>query len=144
MVCDGANVLVEQVKRVHDLAINIKLELRNRGIADAHGARPAISLPVFQDLLGNPGVATNAGENRKWSVRAVLLGCVFLKPIDEPCCFGSEANAEKGVNRESRVARPSVAVIPVPSASNYFRQTGGGSGDDRSRRMKSKKLQGQR
>src|SRR4029077_7797221 len=68
---------------------------------------------------------------------------VFLKPIDKSCGFLSEANAEKAINRESRVARPGIAVIPVPNTSNDFRQTGGGSGDDRSGGIESKKLQGQ-
>src|SRR5260370_39214371 len=67
IVGEGADVLVAQVNRVHHLAIDIHLDLRNRGIADAHGSRPAISLPVFQDLLANIAVAPGAGEYWKRS-----------------------------------------------------------------------------
>src|SRR5262245_57544045 len=72
-----------------------------------------------------------------------VLGDAILDPADKPCSFVCEANAQKSVNRKSRIAYPGVSVIPVAAAANHFRQAGGGSRDDGSARFKGEKLQGQ-
>src|SRR5579871_3214095 len=83
IICDRADVLVTEIDRVHDLAINVHLDLRNRGITDAHGAGSAIALPVFQDLLLNLDVATDARDYRKRNVLVIMLARVRLDPVDE-------------------------------------------------------------
>src|SRR5215467_1733462 len=143
IVGDGAHVLVVQIKCVHKLAVDVKLELRRRCIADSYRARPAISFPAVQSMFGKLAIAVDGKHYRNRHVRAQMLGCVGFNPIHERPSFFPEADAEERVDSKSRVAYPGVAVIPVPRASNDFGQASGGSGDDRSGGLESEKLQSQ-
>src|SRR3974377_2352856 len=143
IVRDGAHVLVIQVERIHELAIDIKLELRNGCIADAYRGRSPISLPVVQTLLRNLAVSVNGEEHWNRLIRAEVLGCATFNPIHEPCSLFSKANAEERVDGKSRVPHPGVAVIPIPCASHDLRQARCWSGDDRPSRFEGEKLQSQ-
>lgn len=52
-----ADVLVGQIKRIHELAVDVCLVLRNGFIADTHRAGPSIAFPVIQCLLAKFVVA---------------------------------------------------------------------------------------
>src|ERR1700740_2286189 len=143
IVSDGAHVLVVQVKRIHELAIDVKLELRNGSIADAYRARSPIPLPVVQTLFRNLAVAVNGEEHRNGLIRAEVLGCAALNPIHESCSLFSEADAEECVDCKSRVPYPCVTVIPISCAPDDLRQASCWSGDDRPGRFEGEKLQSQ-
>src|SRR5262245_40039568 len=81
--CDRANVFVVEVERVHELTVNVRLKLRNRGVADAYRSRAAISLPVLQALLGNLAFALDRQERGKSHIRMKAFGGVVLDPVDE-------------------------------------------------------------
>src|SRR5215472_7750791 len=51
VVRNRTDVFVVQIERVHELTVNIGLELRSGSIADADRSRTAISLPVIQVLF---------------------------------------------------------------------------------------------
>ena len=65
------------------------------------------------------------------------------KPVHEAGCLVSESEAEKGVDRKGGIADPCVAVVPIAGAADDLGQTGGGSGDDRSRGLEGKKFESQ-
>src|SRR6516164_9169732 len=131
IVGDRAHVLVKQVKRIHKLAIDIKLELRNGSIANAYRARSPVSLPVVQTFFSNIAVSMNGEEHRNRLIRAKVLGCTALNPIHESCRLFSKANAEESVDCKSRVPYPGVAVIPIPCAPDDLRQARRGGRDNR-------------
>src|SRR5215472_9253656 len=88
-------------------------------------------------------LAVDGEHNRNRHIRAQMLGCVGFNPAHERRSFFSEADPEECVDSKSCVAYPGVAVIPIPSAPNDFRQAGGRSGNDRSGGLESEKLQSQ-
>src|ERR1700732_2979370 len=52
VVGGGTDVLVGKVKRVHEFAVDVSLELRNGCIADTNRPRASTPFPVIQCLLG--------------------------------------------------------------------------------------------
>src|SRR6266567_4628919 len=52
VVWSGTHIFVGQIKCVHELAVDVSLELRNSGIADTHRSGPSIAFPVIQCVLG--------------------------------------------------------------------------------------------
>ena len=95
---------------------------------------------MIQRLLGKFVVAGDGKDDRAGVFWMGVLRRVPLHPVHEGGGLILEAQAQKGVNRESSVAHPGVPVIPVASASDDLRQAGGGGCDDRSGRLKGKKL----
>src|SRR4051812_4017810 len=51
VVADGRAVLVEQVRGIHELAINIELQLIVSAVADTHGTRAAVAVEMWQLLF---------------------------------------------------------------------------------------------
>src|SRR6516225_3716578 len=143
IVGDGAHVLVVQVKRIHKLAVDVKLELRHGCVADACRTGPTIALPFVHTLLRDLAVSVNGEEHRNRLIRAEVLGCAALNPIHESCSLFPKANAEERVDCKSRVPYPGVAVIPVPCAPDDFWQAACWSGNDRPGRFEGEKLQSQ-
>ena len=60
VVADGRDVLVVQVDRVHQLAVDVQLELPVGGVADPHRPRAAVAVQVVELLLGQVGPAVDA------------------------------------------------------------------------------------
>ena len=59
-VADGCDVLVMQVNRVHQFAVDVELQLPMGGIADSHRPRALVALQVIQRFLREFGPAVNA------------------------------------------------------------------------------------
>src|SRR5437899_9674623 len=93
VVRGGTHVLVGQVKRVHELAVDVSLELRNGVVADAHWAGPLIAFPVIQLLLGELVVTINREDDCAALPRACVLGCVIFNPAHEGSSLVSEDDA---------------------------------------------------
>ena len=143
VVRGGTHVLVGQVKRVHDFSVDVPLELRNGVVADAHRARPSITFPLIQRLLGKPVVAINGEHDFAAFPGTRVPGGVLFHPAHEGSSLLFEPDAKKCIDGECGIAHPGVAVIPVASASDDFRQARGGSGNNRSVGLKGEKLQRQ-
>src|SRR5450432_1796204 len=69
IVGGGADVFVGQIKRVHEFAVDVSLELRNSCIADAYRPGTPITLPVIQRLLGKLVVTLNRKNDGAGLVR---------------------------------------------------------------------------
>ena len=53
VVVERRSVLVVEVERVDELAVDVELELLGRAVADPHRRRAAVALEVVEDLLGS-------------------------------------------------------------------------------------------
>ena len=98
---------------------------------------------MLQRLLRKLGVALDREDDRAGSFRIDVFGRVIFDPAHEGSSLLSETDAQKCINREGGVAHPGVAVVPVASAPDDFRQTRGWRCNDRAGGLKSKKLQRQ-
>src|SRR5438105_9931642 len=87
VVCHRRTVLVVQIDRVHQFAVDVELELLASAVADAHRARAAVALQVVEGLLGHlvPAVDAIQGwhSSRKRTAPRIArttrtIWCVFL------------------------------------------------------------------
>src|ERR1700682_1335620 len=140
IVRGGTHVFVGKIKSVHEFAVHIPLELPNGIVTDAYRSGSSIPFPMIQSMLRKLIVAFNRENGRSELFRTDVLGRVVFHPAHESRRLIPEADAQKRINCERRIADPCVPVIPVASASDDFRQAGGGCGDNGSGGFKSKKL----
>src|SRR6266853_5358937 len=94
VVGGGADVLVGEIKRVHELPIDVSLELRNSCIADANRPGFSIAFPVIQRLLGKLRVTLNRKENCAGLFGTGVLGSVIFNPAQEGSSLVFEAEAQ--------------------------------------------------
>ena len=131
VVRDRRAVLVVQVHRVHQLAVDVELEVRVGGVADAHRARAHVALEVRQRLLGQLVAAVDAVHDLQ---RAVGLRAPAQRAIIQrmnAAASSRVAEPHEAVEREGRVADPRVAVVPVAHAADVLGQPERRRGDDR-------------
>ena len=144
VVAEGRAVLVEQVDGVHQLAVDVELQLAVGGVADPHRARAAIALQVRQLLLDQIGPAVDAVHQLQGTVASgLVLVPAGGQPVHEPGRLLGEADPHQGVQGEGGVAHPGVAVVPVPHAADALGQAGGRRGDDGPGRLVGQQLERQ-
>ncbi len=144
VVTDRGDILVAQVGRVHQLAVDVELKLAVGGVADADRLRPRVTVEVRQLLFGQVGPAVHGIHEleRSVAVRVALLPARG-QPVPELGCLFGESDSQEGIHRERGVADPGVAVVPVPHPADPLRQAGGRGGDDRPGRLVGEQLQRQ-
>src|SRR5207244_12385444 len=122
---------VVQINRVHQLAVDVELELLVGCVADAHRTRAAITLQVVEGLLGEvvPAVDTIHELQGAGTISRGLLPAI-LQPVPKPRGFLAEADADKTVDRESGIANPCVTIIPIALATDFLGQATSGGGDN--------------
>src|SRR6266567_3445857 len=140
VVGGGTHIFVGQIKCVHELTVDVSLELRNSGIADTHRSGPSIAFPVIQCVLGKVLFTRDRENDCSGLLRMGVLGRTIFDPRHEGSSLSFESEAQKSINGKGGIADPGVAVIPVASASNNFRQTRGRRRNNRSSRFEGKKL----
>ena len=123
---------------VDQLAIDIELQLRVRGIADPHRPRAFIAgqpvrLPFQQAALTHDAVH-DLHMRRRAGRRA-------QQPIVPAQGFLGVAAVHQRQQREGGIAQPAEAVIPVARAAEFFRQRGRRCGDDAAGRQIGQRLQ---
>src|SRR5690348_9624887 len=67
----------------------------------------------------------------------------LLQPAHELLGLARQSQAQEGVEGESRVTDPGVAIVPIAHPADLFRKTAGWCRDDRSCRRESQQLQRQ-
>src|ERR1700730_4837433 len=112
MVGDGGHVLVVQVHGVDEVSIDVELELAVRLVADPDRAGAEIPAQVIEGGLSEAVLPIDAVDPRHPAAPLGLL-TARLEPPHEGARLLGEADAEKGVKGEARVADPGVAVVPV-------------------------------
>ena len=141
VVADRLAVLVEQIDRVQQLAVDVELQLVVGAVADPHRTRAHVAVEVIEHLLGQVLLAVDAVHDLQAGVR---LRCAVLgDEPEEALRLLLEAQAQERVDRERRVAHPGVAVVPVALAADALRERAGRRRDDRAGRLVGQKLERQ-
>src|SRR5260370_1435978 len=144
VVRDLADILIVEVKRVHQLAVDIDLELRGCTIADSHWSGSAISFPMVQDHLGNLFRAVAGIHNGSLDSRGRLRRGVISNPTHKAGSVLQKPDSKKSVTGERGIAKPRISVIPIPAAADNFGEARGRRRNYRAGGLEGKKLQGQR
>ena len=145
VVVEGQPVLVAEVDGVHQLAVDVELQLGCRAVADPHRRRAHVALQVRELLLGQVLTPVDAVHDRQRArLAAGRVAEAPLQPAHERAGLLGEPEPEQRVEREGGVADPRVAVVPVARAADLFRQAGGGGGHDRAGGRVREQFEGER
>ena len=128
-----------QMEGADHLAEDVELELPMRGIADANGPGALVARqPIQFEFLQAPfaGQAVHDVELRR------RAGDSPQEPVLPGLGFVEIASLNQGVKRERGVADPTVAVVPVPHAADFFRKRCRRCRQDAARRRVGQGLQG--
>src|SRR5690606_14225066 len=116
--------------RVHDLAVDVELELLVGGVAHADGPRAEVPAEMVQLALASRSVSVDVVEDAQaWLGES---GAV-QQPADEGLRLVIEAQSEESAHGQRGVAQPAVAVVPVEIAADALGEGGGGERPPRSR-----------
>ncbi|RMS09672.1 hypothetical protein ALP72_05644 [Pseudomonas coronafaciens pv. coronafaciens] len=141
---DCVTVLVGQVNGVHQLAVDVQLDLLVRFITNTHWLRTAVAGEVIEMFFGQLGMAVEGIQN------AELLGLFAAviqaptHPAHERIGFFGVAQAHERINGERCVTDPGVTVIPVTFATLGFRQAKCRCSDDAAMLARGQQLERQR
>src|ERR1700747_714930 len=95
IVGDRANVLVGEVERIHQLAVNVGLVLLGGCVADADRGGAHVALPERENFFRWERLAVNCENGWEWLAGAGMFGDVVLQPIHEAGGFLEEAQANE-------------------------------------------------
>jgi hypothetical protein len=140
---DGRPVLVGEVHRIHQLAVDVELELIEGAVADADGPRAAVPVEVVERVFGQVAPAVDPVHDLQGSVPAGFVDA-RLQPLHEPRRLLGEADPQQRVEGERGVPDPGVAVVPISHASQLLGEAAGGRRDDGARGLEREKLEDQR
>ena len=112
---DGLAVLVVQVDAVHELAVDVKLLMEGRPVADAHRLATPVSVQVRQLPLGDVGLAADGEHDGQAAVVDARLDQALADEAHVGVGLLGEAQAEQDVDGEAGVAHPGETVVPVAS-----------------------------
>ena len=144
VVRDRRAVLVVQVHRVHELAVDVELQLLDaRRCRCAPGAsrgsppgdRRTSSVSSWRPSMPYMICSAPSGPISRQRASSQLMKRVGLL---------GEADAHEAVQREGRVAQPGVAVVPVARAADVLGQAAGRRRDDGAGRLVGEQLEHQR
>ena len=121
LVGDGLGIPVVEVHRVHQLAVDVQLQLVSGPVADAHRPGVPVAPQVVQALLGGDRAAVEGVEDAQAGPGG-RLGAAGLEPVHEGGRLLGEAQPHQRVDGEGRVADPREAVVPVAAAADGLRQ----------------------
>ena len=118
-------MLVVEVDGVHELAVDIELQLVVGAVPEPDGPRAAVAVEVIQGLFSQVLASVYPVHELQ---RPVGLGPPGVIPaIYEPFCLFCEPDAQEPVEGECRVPDPGVAVVPVALSADAFGQSHGGA-----------------
>src|SRR5690606_32853648 len=106
---------------------HVDLDLFGRGVADAHRTGVFVAAQPIELVLGQAPFATDAVHDLQ------LVGTAAdgpQQPVAPGTRLGQVAAAHQGVERESGIAEPAVAVVPVAHPADTLGQRCRGRGDD--------------
>jgi hypothetical protein len=139
-VIGDRDLLVVEVHRVHDLAVDVELPLPDGAVTDPDRLGAVIALQVTERHLGDVVAAVDRVHDHHIAFRGGLLA-PLLQPVHEARRLLEETEPHQAVHRERGIAQPGVAVVPVPRAAGFLRQRGGRGGDQGARGVIDEKLE---
>src|SRR5882672_12630798 len=109
---DGVRIQKQRLGGENSLAIEIVLHLLARRVADSHRSHTSVTGQTFRDLLWRNPTAVDGVHRNEMDVV-----CRFRdsqKKAEKAFDRAELTQSAEGVCRKVGVARPAVAVIPVP------------------------------
>ena len=130
----------EEPRGVEDPAVTVELVLVGGAVALPDRDAVGVAWPVLQLALWCWVLSVQGQQNRQaWTIEA--------RGAEQPGQEGPGllmfADAQEGSDADAGVARPGVAVVPVPNSAEDLWQRGGGGGNRRPRRRVGQQAQGQ-
>ena len=125
VVGDGGAVLVVEVDGVHELAVDVELQLVVGAVAEPDRARAAVAVEVIQGLLRQVLPSVYPVHELQRPVGFGPLAARF-QPVHEPLRLFREPDAQETVEGEGGVPDPGVAVVPVALPADALGQAHGG------------------
>ena len=116
-----------QVQGVHDLAVDVELELVDGRVADPHRPRPLVAAQPVQLLLGDAALAGHAVQDLHL---LRLAGDGPQQPLAPRLGLVGQPGQHQRRQGEGGVPQPAVAVVPVADPSELLGERGGGGGHD--------------
>ena len=92
VVRDGCVVLVAEVDGVHELAVDIELQLVGGSVADAYGGGATVAVEVVERGLGEVVPSVDAVDDLELAVLALVTA--LLQPVQEGGRFLGEADPQ--------------------------------------------------
>ena len=132
-------MLVVEVDGVHELAVDVELQLVVGAVAEPDGPRPAVAVEVVEGLFGQVLAAVQPVHELQGPVVTGALAAGF-DPTHERAGFLGETDTQEAVERESGVPDPGVAVVPVALSANALGQTHRGGRHHRPRWLEREEL----
>ena len=123
---------------VHQLAVDVELQLVGGRIADAHGMGALVARKPRHLPLGQAPLAGDAVHDLHLVGRARERA---QQPVAPRLRLLVVARVHQRLQREGRVAQPAVAVVPVARTAELLGQRGGRSGNDAARRAVGQRLE---
>jgi hypothetical protein len=127
------------VQGVHDLAVDVELQLAMRRVADADGPRVLVSrqpvnlpfceAPLARDAVHDLGLLRTPRRGAQ-------------EPVPPGPRFAVVAGVHQGEERKGGISQPAKAIVPVACSTKLLRQRGGGRGDKSSCRSMRQRFQG--
>ena len=117
-------------QRIDHFSIHVELKLRRGLVADSHRLRPAKSRQPRQLQLRKLPFAADAVEHLQILRTARRRA---QQPFAPCACFVAIAGQQQRIQRERRIAKPAVAIVPVAHAAELFRQRCRRRSDDAAR-----------
>src|SRR5579871_5596767 len=108
--CD---VLVSQRDRIHQLPIDVQLELPVSIITDPHGATAFISLKVIEFRLLQIPFAVDSVHELQLAPGFSGFSAQLLDPRHESDGLLLQAQPDQSIDSERRIANPAIAIIPI-------------------------------
>ncbi len=142
VVGDRGPVLVEQVDRVHELAVDVELELVVGAVTDPDRARAVVTIQVIQGLLGQVAAAVYAVHQLQGAV-GLRVPAAGFQPAHERLGLLGKPDAQEPVEGEGGVPDPGVAVVPVTLPADTLGQAARRRRYDRTRRLVGQELERQ-
>ncbi len=135
--------LVVEVDRVHELAIDVELQLTSRVVPDPYRSRAAVTLEISELPLSQVHPSVDAVHDLQWSMWAPVGSSASGQEVHEGGRLALESELQERVDAEGCVPYPDVAVVPVAFTPDLFRKAGRGGGEDRAGRGVGQQLERQ-
>ncbi len=136
-------ILVGEVHRIHELAIDIQLDLAVCLVADPYWSGTAVTGQVRQVVLRQLIAAIQRIQDPQLARLFAAVTYAFANPAHESVGFVGIAQAHEGVDGKQGVADPRIAVIPVATAAQGLRQAESRGRNNAAVLARGQQLQGQ-
>ncbi len=142
VICHRRTVLVVQVDRIHQFAVDVELQLLASAVADAHRARATVAFQVVEGFLRHFVPTIDAVHNLQ-GAKTRSFDAALLQPAHEVLGLVRHPQAQEGVQSKCRVADPGVAVVPIAHPADLLGEAARRCRDDRPGRREGQQLQHQ-